>query len=92
MSSSLILPYQHGFVKRRLTTTNLIELTSIVVNGFNKKLQTDVIYTDFKKSLDSVNHFFPFLQTYVIDTDFSKVPDSAIHSLFLFKLDQLKLL
>jgi len=47
---------QHGFVKRRSTTTNLLELSSIVINGFKKKVQTNVIYTDFSKAFDSVNH------------------------------------
>jgi len=56
LCSSLISPYQHGFVKRRSTTTNLLELTSFVLDGFNKTLQTDVIYTDFSKAFDSVNH------------------------------------
>jgi len=40
------------------TTTNLLELSSIVINGFKKKMQTDVIYTDFSKAFDSVNHSF----------------------------------
>jgi len=56
LCSSLISPCQHCFVKRRSTTTNLLELTSFVLDGFNKKLQTDVIYTDFSKAFDSVNH------------------------------------
>jgi hypothetical protein len=53
---SIISPCQHGFIKRRSTTTNLLELTSFVVQGFQQNLQTDVIYTDFSKAFDSVNH------------------------------------
>ena len=53
---SVISPFQHGFIKRRSTTTNLLELTSFVVKGFQENLQTDVIYTDFSKAFDSVNH------------------------------------
>jgi len=56
LCSSLISPCQHDFVKRRLTTTNLLELTSFVIDGLNKKLQTDVIYIDFSKAFDSVSH------------------------------------
>jgi len=56
LCSSLISPCQHGFIKRRSTTTNLLELTSFVLDGFNKKLQTHVIYTDFSKAFDCVNH------------------------------------
>jgi len=40
---SLISPCQHGFVKRRSTTTNLLELSSIVINGFKKIMQTDFV-------------------------------------------------
>jgi len=47
LCSSLILPSQHGFVKRGSTTTILLELTSFVIDGLNKKLQT---------YFDSVNH------------------------------------
>jgi len=50
LCSSLIPPCQHGFVKRRSTTTSLLELTSFVIDGLNKKLQTDVIYTYFSKA------------------------------------------
>jgi len=28
----------------------------IVINGFKNKMQTDVMYTDFSKAFDSVNH------------------------------------
>jgi len=56
MCSSLISPCQHGFVQRRSSTTNLLELTSFVIDGFKKKMETDVIYTDFSKAFDSVNH------------------------------------
>lgn len=54
---SIISPCQHGFMKRRSTTTNLLELTSFVIQGFKNNLQTDVIYTDFSKAFDSVNHY-----------------------------------
>jgi len=53
---SLISYCQHGFIKRRSTTTNLLEFTSFVTRGFRKNCQTDVIYTDFSKAFDSVNH------------------------------------
>jgi len=53
---SLISFCQHGFIKRRSTTTNLLEFTSFVIGGFRKNRQTDVIYTDFSKAFDSVSH------------------------------------
>jgi len=45
----VISPCQHGFMKRRSTITNLLELTSFVIQGFKKHLQKDV--TDFCKAL-----------------------------------------
>ena len=54
--SSLISPYQHGFQKNCSTTSNLIQLTSAINRGFLINKQTDVIYTDFSKAFDKVNH------------------------------------
>jgi len=34
----------------------MLALTSFVIDGFNKKLQADVIYTYFSKAFDSINH------------------------------------
>ena len=44
------------FVIRRSTTTSLLEFTSLTIDGFRNAKQTDVIYTDFSKAFDSVNH------------------------------------
>lgn len=55
-TSSLLSTRQHGFCKLRSTTTNLLEFTTLINNGFVNKLQTDVIYTDFSKAFDKVNH------------------------------------
>lgn len=54
--NKIISSQQHGFVKGRSTCTNLIELTSKIVSHFEKGQQTDVIYTDFSKAFDRVNH------------------------------------
>ena len=54
--SNLISPYQHGFRKKSSTTTNLLHLTTVVFRGFFHQQQTDVIYTDFSKAFDKVNH------------------------------------
>jgi len=53
---SIILPCQHGFTRCRSTSTNLLELMSLITRGFLTHHQTDVIYTDFSKAFDSVNH------------------------------------
>ena len=49
-------PCQHGFIRGRSTCTNLLELTTTINAGFASNLQTDVIFTDFSKAFDSVNH------------------------------------
>ena len=54
--SSLLSPFQHGFRKSRSTITNVLELTTIINDGFRDRMQTDVIYTDFSKAFDKVNH------------------------------------
>ena len=53
---SIISPFQHGFMKGRSTTSNLLEFVCHVHNGFANKQQTDVIYTDFSKAFDTVVH------------------------------------
>lgn len=54
--SSAISPYQHGFRKGYSTTTNLLEFSSHVIDGFVSGMKTNVIYTDFSKAFDKVNH------------------------------------
>lgn len=55
-ASSLISPCQHGFIKGRSTTTNLMEFASYIFTAFREKRQVDVIYTDFSKAFDKVVH------------------------------------
>ena len=38
------------------TVTNLALLCNNVFNNFDNRLQADVIYTDFAKAFDKVNH------------------------------------
>ena len=52
----MVSPYQHGFLAARSTTTNLLTLTSFIHKWFVLNRQEDVVYTDFKKTFDSVNH------------------------------------
>ena len=46
---------QHGFMKGKSTTTNLVEFTSNVISGMAKGMQSDAIYLDIAKAFDSVN-------------------------------------
>lgn len=50
-----IIPEQHGFVKGRSTTTNLLGFTEYLHQSVDKRVQVDTIYTDFSKAFDKVN-------------------------------------
>lgn len=52
----LISANQHGFLAARSTTTNLLEFTSLAVEGFVSGFQTDCVYTDFSKAFDKLSH------------------------------------
>jgi hypothetical protein len=47
---------QHGFFKRRSTITNLTCFSNFVLSNMERGGQIDVIYTDFEKAFDRVDH------------------------------------
>lgn len=47
---------QHGFVKNRSTTTNLMVYVSALNSSLEKRRQVDSIYVDFSKAFDKVPH------------------------------------
>lgn len=47
---------QHGFMPKRSTTTNLLSITSFIMDGFSAGSQTDVIYMDLSAAFDRINH------------------------------------
>ena len=49
-------PKQHGFLPEKSCTTQMIGFTESVALAMNENLRTDVIYFDFAKAFDSVNH------------------------------------
>ena len=49
-------PRQHGFLKHKSCTTNMIEFCDKLALSLNEGSQTDVVYFDFAKAFDSVNH------------------------------------
>lgn len=51
-----IIPEQHGFVKSKSTITNLVVFTNFLFGNMDKQIQTDAVYTDFKKAFDRVDH------------------------------------
>ena len=52
----LISEDQHGFVKGKSTTTNLLESTQQWSGALQSRQSVDIIYLDFKKAFDSVSH------------------------------------
>lgn len=55
-SRPLISDFQHGFVKRRSTTTNLMSYVSFLSSEIENRHQVDAIYFDFSKAFDRVPH------------------------------------
>ena len=51
--SEKLNPIQHGFLP---CSTNLINLTDDIVFNLYKDIGTDIIYFDFAKVFDTVNH------------------------------------
>ena len=56
-----ISPLQHGFLRNRFCTTQLLSVNAISRN-LDKNIQTEVIYMDLAKAFDSVDHWVPFFK------------------------------
>ena len=52
----IINPLQHGFLSNRSCTTNLLNLTDEMATKLLHNAGTDIIYFDFAKAFDIVNH------------------------------------
>jgi hypothetical protein len=52
----IILSEQHGFVRNRSTSTNLLEYSNFLFRAMDDRVQVDSVYTDFKKAFDRVDH------------------------------------
>ena len=51
-----VSPLQHGFLRNRFCTTQLLSVNAISRN-LDKNIQTEVIYLDLAKAFDSVDHW-----------------------------------
>ena len=61
---------QHGFLSGKSCSTNLIALTDDIANSLYNNIGTDIIYFDFAKAFDTVNHdllLFKLKQNFQID-------------------------
>lgn len=52
----IIIEEQHGFRPGQSTFTCNLVLNNFIYNSFQQRSQVDVIYTNFHKAFDSVNH------------------------------------
>lgn len=48
--------HQHGFLPGRSTTSNLFVITQFISDHLDKSSQVDVVYTDFSKAFDRLDH------------------------------------
>ena len=89
---------QHGFLSQRSCTTNMVNFLDSVVLSVNdlKTVSTDVVYFDFAKAFDSVNHdliltklksmyhidgrLLKFLQSYLQGREQSVVIENCVSS------------
>ncbi|XP_031627431.1 uncharacterized protein LOC116343496 [Contarinia nasturtii] len=56
MVADKIVPQQHGFMKGRSTSSNLLEFSHYSIKALNDDKQVEVLYTDFSKAFDIVDH------------------------------------
>ena len=52
-----IINSQHGFVPNKSVITNLLIFNDFISNSLNNHTQSDVIYFDFSKAFDKIDHF-----------------------------------
>lgn len=53
---NVIVPEQHGFMEGRSTVTNLVCKSQFLSEVLDRRGQVDVIYTDFSKAFDRLDH------------------------------------
>ena len=52
----LITESQHGFLRQRSCVTQLLSALHAIGQSLDKNVQTDIVYLDFAKAFDSVDH------------------------------------
>ena len=51
-----ISPSQHGFLRNRSCTTQMSKVFHMIRENLDNNIQTDIIYLDFAKAFDPVDH------------------------------------
>lgn len=80
--STFIPNCQHGFIPRKSTLTNLFSFNNFIYQSFEHRVQVDVIFTDFQKAFDRVDHdvLLKKLCHYGISMDVLKVLSSYLRN------------
>ncbi len=56
LTNDLLDPRQHGFLQHKSCTTNMVNFCDSLALSLNDNISNHVIYFDFAKAFDSVNH------------------------------------
>lgn len=74
MTHKLITTNQHGFVKNRNCTTNLLETLDYTTYYISQNIPVDIFYADFAKAFDKVPHkkLIARLKSYGVNTETTK--------------------
>ena len=56
LENKLVSNFQHGFVKGKSCSTNLLESLDFITSTLAQGVSVDVLFTDFAKAFDKVNH------------------------------------
>nr|CAD2157734.1 unnamed protein product [Meloidogyne enterolobii] len=56
ITNNILPESQHGFLKTKSVTTNLLEAHSDWTNALDSKMNVDIVYFDFTKAFDKVSH------------------------------------
>lgn len=65
---NIISPFQHGFFKNRSTSSNLMIFSNFLYSNISSS-QIDVIYTDFSKAFDRIDHSILLNKLAVLNID-----------------------
>jgi hypothetical protein len=89
MNSGLFNAAQHGFIKRRSCSSNLLLTLDRITEALDEGKQVDVSYLDFQKAFNSVNHRFPIhkLKAYGIEERVCKWVQSFLIIIIIIIID-----
>lgn len=76
---NIIPEFQHGFMRGRSTISNLVEMSSFIIDGLVDGYIVDAIYFDIEKAFDKLDHITLITKLAKISTPFNVV--QLLHSI-----------